>query len=663
MAPRIDLSRFRAVFFEEAAEHLATVEQGLLGLERDGPDPERLNGIFRSVHSIKGASGTFGLTAVASFTHVLESVLDRLREGRLVPTESLTSLLLRARDVLEGLIRAAQEDQPGPAETAEVQDLLQAVLAGPEAPVAPAAPAAAAGEGGRFQVTFLPHPDLFRQGMDPLLLLRDLALLGQISELEPDLSRLPPLDALDPESSYLGWKLTLTTDQAEPAIREVFAFAETGSTLRIEKANGAGERRQQERRAEPDRRSSGSGAEHSTLRVATDKVDQLINLVGELVISQAMVSDVVHGFTPDRLTELAAAVTAMARNTRELQERVMAVRMVPIRTVFSRFPRLVRDLSQQCGKTVELVLTGEDTELDKGMIEKLGDPVLHLVRNAIDHGVEPPEQRTAGGKPAAAALRLAAFHEGGSVVIEVSDDGNGLDVARIRAKAVQQGLIRQDEPLSDEQAHALIFAPGFSTAARVTDVSGRGVGMDVVRQNVDALNGSIEVESRAGRGTTIRIRLPLTLAILDGLSLQVGTQTFIMPLLAIRESFRPAGSDLRRVLDQGEVVLVRGEPLPLVRLHRLFRIAGGVQEPERGLVIVAEHGGRRIGLLVDELLGQQQVVVKSLEQNYRRIEGVMGATILGDGRVALILDVAGLTRSARRGVAPAEPLIPALAGA
>ena len=663
---RIDVTRFRAAFFEEAAEHLATIERGLVELERSGGEPELMNEIFRSVHSIKGASGSFGLNDIAEFTHGFESVLDRLRQGQLSPSGPLTTVLLQASDVLAGLVRIAQAAGDAqssgelPAETETVRAALARVLAEGEealpgaqsasassqAAARDAAPsrtnggtgATSAGGMQRFRVSFRPGRELFRTGMDPLLLLRDLEAIGTLSEIELDAAELPDLDLLDPETCYIGWRLTLSTTEGVEAIREVFTFVEDMSEVGIEPViERSGE-------AEVPVTLERRAATETSIRVATEKVDELINLVGELVIAQAMVSDVIDGFSVKRLGELRAAIDAMARNTQDLQARVLAVRMLPVAMVFNRFPRLVRDLAEHCGREVELEVIGEETELDKGVIEKLGDPILHLVRNSIDHGIEPPEERVRAGKPPAGHLKLAAYHEGGSVVVEVSDDGRGLEVARIRERAIERGLLRADETMSDEQVQALIMAPGFSTARAVTDVSGRGVGLDVVRQNVDALNGSVGIVSKPGQGTTIRIRLPLTLAILDGLALRVGGQTFIMPLLAIRESFRPSRTELKSVFGQGEIVLVRGEPLPLVRLHRLFRIEDSVTDPASGLVLVIASEGRSLGLLVDELMGQSQFVVKSLEQQYRRVDGVMGATILGDGRVALILDAPELAR-------------------
>lgn len=391
-------------------------------------------------------------------------------------------------------------------------------------------------------------------------------------------------------------------------------------------------------------------AEQATsIRVSVDKVDKLMNLVGELVINQSMVAQSVQDFTPDKLIRLQEAVAEMARNTRELQERVMAIRMVPVSTVFSRVPRLARDLAGQLGKRVEVELVGEDTELDKGVVERLADPLTHLVRNALDHGIEGPSDRVAAGKSPAGTLRLEAFHRGGSVIIEISDDGRGLDLARIRAKAIERGVIAAGEELSDAEVTQLIFAPGFSTAATVSDVSGRGVGMDVVKRNVVALNGSITIDNRPGKGAVFRIALPLTLAILDGLCLRAGEHVYVIPLTAIVESLRPRPDQLRRLFGRGEVLDVRNEIVPLVRLHDLFGIPDCITDPTDALVVLLEDQGRKIGLLVDDIAGQAQVVIKSLETHLHRVDGLMGATILGDGRVALILDVQRLVRARHSG--------------
>lgn len=680
---KIDLAQFRAAFFEEAIEHQAALESGLLALEREPADREALDRVFRAAHSIKGGSGTFGLTDVARFTHVLEALLDRLRGGQLQVSPAVTEVLLRATDMLREVLAAARAGAPAPeGMEAMMAALAEAQQAGsPTGPaVAPAAgPVADACASSSWRVSLVPHVDLLQRGQDPLLLLRELEALGTLSEVVPDLTALPALAHLDPERCYLGWSLRLTGEVSEAQVREVFQFVEDTCDVTVAPVASAPpaatgtatpvgapvpeppaevERRQADRRhgdrRQGDRR-QGSSAETSSIRVATEKVDQLIDLVGELVIAQSMVAsaagELAHGSAP-RLLE---AVALLERNTRMLQERVMAVRMVPVAAAFSRFPRMVRDLATRFGKDVMLETAGEDIELDKSVIEGVTDPLTHLVRNAVDHGVENAAARTAAGKPAQAVIRLSAMHEGGSVVIEVADDGAGLDTARIRAKALERGLLKAEDALPDEQVHQLIFAAGFSTADVVSDVSGHGVGLDVVRRNVEALNGTVAILTEPGRGTRFRIKLPLTLAILDGLTLGVGQQTFILPLLSIVESLRPAASDVKTVLGRGELVMVRGEPLPLLRLHTLFGITDGESDPTRALVVIMDHDGVRVGLLVDQLLGQSQVVIKNLEANYRKVDGVMGATILGDGNVALILDAQGLARLGGRGGEGREP--------
>jgi two-component system chemotaxis sensor kinase CheA len=655
---QIDLKRFQETFFEEAEEHLGTIEAGLLSLTEQGADAELLNTIFRSAHSIKGAAGSFGFNELARLTHVMENVLDRLRSGKREPDEALTQRLLRASDTLRELVAATRKGEAASVQTDEIVAELESELAGGAAPAAPGAaprPVARAEAAGEtvYQVLFEPEHDFFRQGQDVFLLLRDLSEVGTVLSVECRQDALPALEEMDPESCYLGWQLRIRTARPEHDLRDVFMFVEGACKLEIAPepspdaalvgvAAATPGAPREERRAGTQRR-----AESSSIRVPTEKVDALINLVGEMVISQAMVNQAVSGYslTP----ELEEALSVVQRSTRELQEQVMAIRMLPIGTVFNRFPRLVHDLGMQLGKRVRLDIEGAETELDKSVIEQLGDPLTHLIRNSVDHGIEDPEQRTTAGKGEEGVVTLRAYHEGGNVLIEVNDDGKGLDRERIRAKAISQGLLRDDAVLSNEEMYGLIFAPGFSTATVVSDVSGRGVGMDVVKRNVEALNGEISVHSVVGKGSRFRIRLPLTLAILDGLSVRLGRETFILPLLSIRQSVRPEPSDIKTVLgSRGELFLLRGEQLPLLRLSRLFRIAGAVEDPTRGIVVVTETDGRRFGVLVDDVIGQQQVVVKSIERNYRKIESVMGATILGDGRVAFIVDVAELHRVATR---------------
>jgi two-component system chemotaxis sensor kinase CheA len=653
---KVDLKRFHETFFEEAFEHLATMESGLLELETRGADAELLNNIFRAAHSIKGGSGSFGFTEIARLTHVLENVLDRLRGGRIAVEPALTALLLKATDLLRDLVEATRCELAGTVPIDETVAELEGTLSEPLAATGPVAArtSAGAGVGAVCEVHFRPHGGFFRQGQDVFLLLREVAELGEVLEVSCDRSRLPVLEALDPEVCHLSWVYRLRGVASEAAIRDVFMFVEDACDLTIRtvtetsasasvavpsagvtpSAGALGPKRQ------PDA---------SSIRVPTEKVDALINLVGELVIAQAMVSQVATGMTGEGLIQIQEALGMVVRSTRDLQERVMSIRMLPVGSVFNRFPRTVHDLALSLGKRVRLEISGADTELDKSVIERLGDPLTHLIRNSVDHGVELPEERVRCGKPEEGVVRLRAFHEGGNVVIEIADDGKGLDRQRIREKAVAQGLVRADAVLSDEDIHALLFRAGFSTATVVTDVSGRGVGMDVVKRNVDALNGAIVVSSVPGQGSRFRIRLPLTLAILDGLSIQVGREVFIIPLLAIAQSVRPAPGAIKTVLGgRGEIFMLRGEQVPLLRLDRLLGIAAAVTDPYQGIVVVLESDGCRFGVLVDDVLGQSQVVIKSLEQNYRKVDAVMGATIMGDGRVALIMDVVELHRIATR---------------
>jgi two-component system chemotaxis sensor kinase CheA len=662
MNMQIDLKRFQETFFEEAEEHLGTIEAGLLQLSESGADAELLNTIFRSAHSIKGAAGSFGFTELARLTHVMENVLDGLRSGRRAASSELTQKLLRASDRLRDLVAATRRGEAASVPTDDVVAELEAELAAPQgAPhAAPAAAAIAATAPAEsvHRIEFEPAREFFRQGQDLFLLLRDLAELGTVESIECRREALPALEQLDPESSYLSWVVRVRTARPVRELRDVFLFVEDACRLEVTTESPAAvaspaapSMPASERRSGTQRR-----AEASTIRVPTGKVDALINLVGELVISQAMVNQAITGF--ELTPQLAEALAVVQRSTRELQEQVMAIRMLPIGTVFNRFPRLVHDLGMQLGRKVRLEIEGAETELDKGVIEQLGDPLTHLIRNSVDHGIESAADRVTAGKPEEGVVTLRAYHEGGNVMIEVADDGKGLDREKIRAKAIAQGLVREGATLSDEEAYALIFAPGFSTAAVVSDVSGRGVGMDVVKRNVESLNGAITVKSETGKGSRFRIRLPLTLAILDGLSVRAGREMFILPLLSIRQSVRPQAEDVKTVLGgRGEIFVLRGEQLPLLRLSRLFHIAGAVEEPVNGIVVVTETDGHRFGVLVDDVVGQQQVVVKSIERNYRKVESVMGATILGDGRVAFIVDVAELLRVAtrRRGTDETEP--------
>jgi two-component system, chemotaxis family, sensor kinase CheA len=664
---KIDVQRFLQLFLEEAVEHLGTLERGLLRLEEAPDDRSVIDDVFRAAHSLKGGSSTFGLQQVGRLTHAMESLLERARTGACVITPGLTSLLLRATDELRIMLASPDDGSPMAAGPLQVMADLEKALGTTAAGAASAtARTEARVEGARvdapvdYQIRFRPDPNIYQTGGDPLLVLRDLADAGEILDTQLDLTQLPDLAALDAGQSYLAWEIRLRSQQTPAQLREVFSFIEDGSQIEITAlapaaatATGAsaGASPEPEARAEVGEAATtrATKAADATIRVAIDKVDKLINLVGELVIAQSMISQVLKNFTPASLPRLQESVGEMERNIRDLQGRVMSVRMVPLSTVFARMPRVVRDLAGALDKKIAVQVTGGETEIDKSVIERIGDPLTHLIRNAVDHGIETPAERLAAGKPEQGQVKLSAFHQGGNVVIHIQDDGRGLDTAKIRKKAIAQGLIKPDEELSSEALHAFIFRAGFSTAEKVTDVSGRGVGMDVVRTNIESLNGTITLDSEKGKGACFSISLPLTLAIIDGLCVGVGDEVYVVPLVSIIESFRPGPDDIKTIGGRGEVVCVRGKVLPLVRLRKLLAVPTRAAVPTTPpIIVIIESQGATVGLVVDETQGQAQVVIKSLETNYRRIEGVMGATIMGDGRVALILDVQSLTRIGHR---------------
>ncbi|HEY4302905.1 MAG TPA: chemotaxis protein CheA [Gemmatimonadaceae bacterium] len=647
-----DLNRFRDLFFEEAAEHLTAMESGLLALEAGNHDLEIVHAVFRAAHSVKGVAGSLGFTAIAEFTHLVESVLGRFRDGTMAVEPPLVALIVRATDAMRVLVAAAAtgESTDVSAVAAELTRVLDGQISTVAAPVAIVA---GTPETQRYSVRFTPKPNFFTTGQDVFLVLRELTELGTDVGVSIDTSRLPDFDALEPQTCYLSWTVLVTTAAARSDIDDVFLFVGDDSDVTIEVLAPVVEAPVLV--ASLAAPASASAASTTTavpapasIRVAAEKVDALVDLVGELIIAQAMVTQIAERPEGVDVAALRDALSGLHRQTRELQESVMAIRMLPVETIFSRFVRLSRDLSAQLGKRVKLEMSGADTELDKGMLERLGDPLTHLVRNSIDHGLESTEDRRAAGKPDEGTISLQAYHESGGVVIEVADDGKGLDTARIRAKAIERGLITGTEALSDEEINALIFAPGFSTAAQITDVSGRGVGMDVVKRNVEALKGSISVTSTIGKGTRVRIKLPLTLAVLDGLVLRVAGESFVLPITAIAESLRPSPRDVRDLLGRGECITLRGESLPFVRLGDALGMADALEDPCQGIVVVVELDGMRFGLLVDEVIGEQQVVIKSLEANYRKVDGTMAATILGDGRVAFILAVSELPALAAR---------------
>jgi two-component system, chemotaxis family, sensor kinase CheA len=698
---KIDLSQFRQTFMQESAEHVEAMEAGLLALRAAPDDTEILNAIFRSAHSIKGGAGSFGLTNLVRFTHALESLLDRLRAFEIPATAEVISLLLRSVDVLRAMLDPGADGElpQGAAELAkQIESLSAAEPAAQEKPIGQASSPgatvedrAAAAELKFYRVEFRPHREMFSSGTNPIMLLRNLAALGTVSVCQLHAEDLPPLAHLDPAQCYLSWTIELASSCPEEELLEVFEFVEHLAEVTVqrvdqplqpekglalhrpavqprtldvvptavpEKVEAADRRKESERRKAEERRAAKKPAattEASSIRVATDKVDRLIDLVGELVIAQVMTAQMVEDFEPSRLPKLREAVAAMERSTRELHERVMAVRMMPVGGLFQRYVRVVYDIAQSTGKQIRLETDGEETEIDKSMLELLGDPLTHLVRNAADHGIESTEVRLAANKPPEGVINMRAFHRSGRIVIEISDDGAGIDTARVRAKAVERGLIAEAADLSDDQIRMLIFAPGFSTREEVSDLSGRGVGMDVVKRNVQQLSGTVGLTSELGKGSTVSIELPLTLAILEGLLIRVADRTLVLPLLAVVEAV-PSTGKIKRLAEQAEVIVIREESIPVLRLGRFLAAptdamdadtAAGAQSSadqfeNHRLVVVVEAGRKKIGLVVDELLGQQQVVVKSLEKNLHKVEGLMGATILGDGRVAPIIDVGAL---------------------
>jgi two-component system chemotaxis sensor kinase CheA len=653
----MDLQRFHATFFEESREGLDAMEAGLLALESGQQDPEIINSVFRAAHSIKGGAGTFGFDAIAALTHVLETLLDELRAGKRALEPIAVDAMLSSVDVLRALLREAEHGQPAdPQAVAAIKARLEAVLSGQAASAAAPVAAKVDDTPEAWQIGFVPAPSLFMSGNDPLRIIRELEHLGSL-QVAARLERLPGFDQLDPLEAHLAWDLGLVGKVPRSKIEDTFAWVVDDCELDIRPAAppslatsapaapvAAAPAVAPSSPAAAAAPAAASSEAETSIRVSVDKVDALINLVGELVITQAMLKQVSHALDPVHAEQLFAGLDLLERNTRDLQEAVIGVRMLPVDAVFRRFPRLVRDLSTRLGKQVRLRTIGEGTELDKGLIEKIADPLVHLVRNSIDHGLEMPDVRRDAGKDETGTITLAASHQGGHIVIEVSDDGRGLNRDKILAKAHERGLAVPDNP-TDAQVWDLIFQPGFSTADAVTDLSGRGVGMDVVRRNIQALGGEVQLESRTGNGTRVLIRLPLTLAILDGMTVSVAGETLILPLAYVLEALQPQAEDVRSMAGEGRVLRVRGEYLPILSLSEYYGY--GRRNSEDSLVVVVEGDGQKIALEVDELVGQQQVVVKNIENNYRRIGGVSGATILGDGRVALIVDIGGLVRSLR----------------
>ena len=690
MAAGIDLSQFYQVFFEEAGENLDLMEQKLLNLDIAAAYDEELNAIFRCAHSVKGGAATFGFSDVAELTHEMETLLDKLRRHELAPTAAMVDVLLASGDALKAQLARHQGNGEDPLDTrvllvsirgmAAGQDIAAPVVVAPVAPPKPAkagTPATPSARQLELTVGPLADPadadnlvDLFKEINDLGTIepldggraaegLRRFKIVTASSDIElldlftfhvaRELVRLAPLgDGYGFHAGAPGAPAEDKSAASDPGYG-FFANAPGAPTTHAASADegagtaaapGAG--RPAAARAEK----APAAAESSTLRVSVEKVDQLINLVGELVITQAMLAQNGKDLDAGQYQQLASGLADLERNTHDLQEAVMSIRMIPMSLVFNRFPRMLRDLASKLGKKVELVTQGESTELDKGLVEKITDPLTHLVRNSCDHGIEPIAERIAKGKTEHGTITLVASHQGGSIVIEVRDDGKGLNRGKLLSKARERGIDAPDT-MSDADCWSLIFAPGFSTAEVVTDVSGRGVGMDVVKKNITALGGTVEIDSAEGYGMTVRVRLPLTLAIMDGMSVGVGDECYILPLGSVVESFQVHDGLIKTIGGSGRVVEVRDEYMPVLDLQQVFDVPRFDFEKSSNIMVVVEAEGGRVALLVDELLGQQQVVVKNLESNFRKVDDVAGATIMGDGRVALILDVGSLVRRAR----------------
>lgn len=701
-----DLTQFYQIFFEEAGENLDQMEQMLLNLDLSEANDEELNGIFRCAHSIKGGSATFGFSDVAELTHKMESLLDRLRRHEIKAIPEMVDVLLESADASRSLL--ARHQAGGEGDVLPTADLVARItrlaagegadaslaaapvpapapVAPPPAPVVEVAPqpvAAPAVPNGVRNLHIKIGPLEVLESVDAVKeLFRDIPGLGSIEDLPCDepKTRLFAVqthstddDLLDLMAFHVSKEQVQITSQDALAVAAPAAASAPAATAEVaadahpadeathpaaavpegeaygifDGAPGAPVIKPVAAAAKTATRPNMAQMESTSIRVDVKKVDQLINLAGELVIIQAMLAQNSRALDPSANQQLLAGLADLDRNTRDLQEAVMSIRMIPMSTVFSRFPRMLRDLANKLDKKINLVTQGEATELDKGLVEKITDPLTHLVRNSLDHGIESPEDRIKAGKPETGTLTLAASHQGGSIVIEVRDDGKGMNREKILKKARERGMDVPDS-MPDNEVWMLIFAPGFSTADVVTDVSGRGVGMDVVRKNIAALNGSVEIDSVEGVGMRVSIRLPLTLAIMDGMSVGVGDEVYILPLSSVVESFQVNAADVSSVTQGSQLVKVRDEYMPVIELEKVFGVPRAEGGQRSDIMVVVESDGSRVALLVDELLGQHQVVVKNLESNYRKVPNVSGATILGDGTVALILDTSSLVRRAR----------------
>jgi two-component system chemotaxis sensor kinase CheA len=717
------MAAIRETFFQECEEQLGELEVGLNAMEEGVADSETVNAVFRAVHSIKGGAGAFKLDRLVRFAHTFETSLDLIRGGQLASSSSVMRTMLRSADLLADLVKASRSDHPVDEARVDAQIAELKALA-EEAKEAPTEANAGGGDAdgldfqpvllaiddlgetepqaARYAIKLIPAPDLYRKGNETVRLLRELSRMGEF-RVECDTRHVPTLDALDPEGAYFAWRVELTTAEDEAAIHELFEFVVDDCELEVvvdragvgaataeasapaaaaplapfvaapsfaspiasepaesieavAAANAVEPEKAKVEAAKPD-----AGASPATIRVDLERVDRLINLVGELVINQAMLSQRVLEAGLARSSSVAAGLGALEQLTREIQEGVMAIRAQPVKPLFQRMSRIVRELTDATGKVVRLRTEGEATEVDRTVIERLADPLTHMIRNAVDHGVERPEVREAAGKPAQGEVKLSAAHRSGRIVIEVSDDGAGINRQRVREIAIKKELIAPDAQLSDGEIDNLLFMPGFSTAQAISNISGRGVGMDVVKRSIQALGGRITIASRPGQGSVFSMSLPLTLAVLDGMVVKVADQTLVVPLTAIVETLRPKAGDVHALGVNARVISDRGGFAPLIDVGQELGYRRDAADPVGSVVLIVEtEVSTRCALVVDAIHDQRQVVIKSLEANYRQVAGIAAATILGDGRVALILDIDTFVARTNRSAAGQEPLLAAV---
>jgi two-component system, chemotaxis family, sensor kinase CheA len=662
----IDMDMFRGTYITECFELIEDMEAQLLQLDEGSASSETLNAIFRCAHSIKGGAGAFEFHKITKVTHALETFLDMMRDGRASTNRHVIDVLLSSIDIVRNLVQAASESRE--MEDGFGEDLIKQlevlcneagnpVALSPSTNNSPQKPTEVSNSGANyFSITFIPQKELFLSGNDPLLIIRELKTLGKLEVSIKD--NLPEFDDFKPEQCYLQWSFDLETNSDKTRINECFEFVEDLCTLKIESVGGLlepftptiSESETEAVNDAPTLQTSKPKEEApqqqeatrviSSIRVDIDKVDKLVNMVGELVITQSMLNAQAKFLPIDQNQDLLSGINELSQHCRELQEAVMSVRMQPVKSIFSRIPRIVRDIATQLKKDIKLETYGENTEVDKTVIEQLGDPLTHMIRNSADHGVETPEVRIAKGKPAQGTIKLSAEHRGGRIVITIEDDGAGINRERVLNKAKEKGLVPIDANLAPEEIDRIIFLPGFSTAETVSNISGRGVGMDVVRKNIEAIGGIVSIVSNPDKGSIFTVLLPLTLAILDGMIVRVSDENYIIPITNILETLCMKQEDMQKVDSGNNVISIRGEFVPVIRLHEIFCIKESKQK--NLLVVLVENGKEKYGIIVDELIGQQQVVIKSLDDNADPVDGISGATILGDGKVSLILDVGKL---------------------